>query len=246
MIEKILEESWAEFKNIDTSLEEEIVVEGFNLRKFDDMIVKARDLSHSEAINDLHFQVHTILHHNLFPPPRPSPYASLRLEIDPLTCYLESAEAILAKPGVDLSFTSDGVFLEGFIWQLEDFVGYLKEREGLREEMQRIIGEEPLLRIDVAIADLPTRKIDASILGDKQGYTECYVCKDEASLEEIVTVPANCKHWVHAECLRTWAMTSTIEHISRHGDVNGEFEVVVDCYCSNAVFPRQAGLRWRR
>lgn len=53
-----------------------------------------------------------------------------------------------------------------------------------------------------AIASLPTKRVDKSMLDD-QGKAECSICMDDVKLNDIVTV-LPCKHWFHQDCIKAW------------------------------------------
>ncbi|KAL8824206.1 MAG: hypothetical protein Q9191_005225 [Dirinaria sp. TL-2023a] len=53
-----------------------------------------------------------------------------------------------------------------------------------------------------AIAQLPKKKVDKSILGP-DGKAECSVCMDNVDLGDEVTV-LPCTHWFHGECVGAW------------------------------------------
>jgi E3 ubiquitin-protein ligase RNF115/126 len=53
-----------------------------------------------------------------------------------------------------------------------------------------------------AIAALPRRKLDASMLDDK-GTAECTICQEEVGAGEEVAV-LYCKHWFHYTCIKMW------------------------------------------
>ena len=55
---------------------------------------------------------------------------------------------------------------------------------------------------EAAIAALPKKKADVSILGP-EGKAECSVCMDNVSLGDEVTV-LPCSHWFHQECVGAW------------------------------------------
>lgn len=55
---------------------------------------------------------------------------------------------------------------------------------------------------EAAIAALPKKKADKSILG-QEGKAECSVCMDNVSLGDEVTV-LPCSHWFHGECVGAW------------------------------------------
>lgn len=53
-----------------------------------------------------------------------------------------------------------------------------------------------------AIAALPTKKVDKSMLDD-QGKAECSICMDEVKLNDQVSrLP--CNHWFHPDCIKAW------------------------------------------
>ena len=53
-----------------------------------------------------------------------------------------------------------------------------------------------------AIAALPTKQVDKSMLDD-QGKAECSICMDEVKLnDEVSMLP--CKHWFHPACIKAW------------------------------------------
>ena len=53
-----------------------------------------------------------------------------------------------------------------------------------------------------AIAQLPKRKADESILGS-DGKAECSVCMDNVEMGDEVTV-LPCSHWFHGDCVGAW------------------------------------------
>ncbi|KAI9757233.1 MAG: kinetochore-associated Ndc80 complex subunit spc24 [Chaenotheca gracillima] len=55
---------------------------------------------------------------------------------------------------------------------------------------------------DAAIASLPKKQVDKSMLGD-DGKAECSVCMDDVKLgEEVISLP--CGHWFHELCSTMW------------------------------------------
>ncbi|KAI1258874.1 hypothetical protein F5Y18DRAFT_433893 [Xylariaceae sp. FL1019] len=53
-----------------------------------------------------------------------------------------------------------------------------------------------------AIASLPKKKLNESMLGD-EGKGECTICIDDVKLgDEVIVLP--CKHWFHEECASLW------------------------------------------
>ncbi|KAF2402033.1 hypothetical protein EJ06DRAFT_372226 [Trichodelitschia bisporula] len=53
-----------------------------------------------------------------------------------------------------------------------------------------------------AIASLPRKKVDVSMLDD-QGRGECSICMDEVKIGEEVT-QLYCTHWFHGQCVGAW------------------------------------------
>ncbi|KAI9693162.1 MAG: hypothetical protein M1822_005158 [Bathelium mastoideum] len=53
-----------------------------------------------------------------------------------------------------------------------------------------------------AIASLPVKKVDKSMLDD-QGKAECSICMDEVKLNDSVSM-LPCKHWFHPDCIKAW------------------------------------------
>ena len=53
-----------------------------------------------------------------------------------------------------------------------------------------------------AIASLPTKRVEKSMLDD-QGKAECSICMDEVGLDDSVTT-LPCKHWFHPDCIKAW------------------------------------------
>ena len=53
-----------------------------------------------------------------------------------------------------------------------------------------------------AIAALPKKKIDASMLGDN-GKADCSICMDSVQLGDEVT-ELYCHHWFHTDCVTSW------------------------------------------
>ncbi|KAI9807689.1 MAG: hypothetical protein M1825_005630 [Sarcosagium campestre] len=53
-----------------------------------------------------------------------------------------------------------------------------------------------------ALASLPTKRVDASMLGE-EGKADCSICMDEVPLgHEVVHLP--CSHWFHEHCAKEW------------------------------------------
>jgi hypothetical protein len=53
-----------------------------------------------------------------------------------------------------------------------------------------------------AIASLPKKKIDTSMLGDN-GKADCSICMDSVQIGDEVT-ELYCRHWFHTECVSSW------------------------------------------
>ncbi|KAI9885732.1 MAG: kinetochore-associated Ndc80 complex subunit spc24 [Watsoniomyces obsoletus] len=66
-----------------------------------------------------------------------------------------------------------------------------------------------------AIASLPRKKIDKSMLDDK-GKAECTICMDEVSVgDEVMSLP--CSHWFHEMCGTAWLKEHDTCPICRKG-----------------------------
>ncbi|KAF2456234.1 hypothetical protein BDY21DRAFT_372834 [Lineolata rhizophorae] len=67
---------------------------------------------------------------------------------------------------------------------------------------QNTTGSAPGPASAEAMARLPTKPVDASMLGDN-GKAECSICMDEVGLGEQVT-ELPCRHWFHGSCIKAW------------------------------------------
>lgn len=55
---------------------------------------------------------------------------------------------------------------------------------------------------EAAIRSLPTRKVEASMMGN-DGKAECSICMDNVEIDDEVTV-LPCNHWFHGACVTAW------------------------------------------
>ena len=172
--------------------------------------------SYENALEKTFNQIFAILYHNKLLTPRPLGtliYPNLQW----LTDYIDSTITRLESPSADLSLWSPSSYLEEKTWHLEDAVkmlGEMEERQMAIDRLIRELREEPTRDIDTAIAALPTKAIDTSMF-DRDGMLRCSQCWADVSVGEVVTVFANCDHWLHEGCLRTWAAGKVQDQNSR-------------------------------
>ncbi|KAI9842844.1 MAG: hypothetical protein M1837_006865 [Sclerophora amabilis] len=68
---------------------------------------------------------------------------------------------------------------------------------------------------EAAIASLPKKKVDLSMLSD-EGKADCSVCMDEVPIgEEVTSLP--CSHWFHEQCATMWLKEHDTCPICRKG-----------------------------
>ncbi|KZF23419.1 hypothetical protein L228DRAFT_115751 [Xylona heveae TC161] len=68
---------------------------------------------------------------------------------------------------------------------------------------QNATGNAPGPATEEAIAALPKKKVDQSMLDESTGTADCSICMDPVEIGSDVTV-LPCRHWFHEQCIGAW------------------------------------------
>ena len=206
----------------------------------DETVKKARELAESFTHEETALRANFILEHGELPASRSST-TSLDAEIETLSGFVDRSIIDMQGLTSELNIYSGDAGLEEQLWHLEDVVTLLREREEMQKTINRMLKEESARSIEIAVAAMPTRPIDASMLDDL-GHAECYICRDRVNLGEVVTVPVGCSHWSHADCIHGWATNCTaLKNHSAPDGVVSRFKAMANCFCGRDVFTGERG-----